>query len=578
MTRTSRLVWRLAAVVPLAILACSLGGTVAHAERRRTKAPQAVAPVARSLGQSLVGPGKADYETAKVLASDGDFAGALINFQSAYEHSNDARLLWNVAFCQKNLRHYAKVISTLQRYLADGDALLTDQDRKDAKELIATIEPFTTRLTIRVSEDMAQVSVDAEVVGTSPLATPVVVDIGERRIRVSKPGFLPFEKVTPFGGSAEATIEVTLDKELHEGRLIVSAPTTASVFLDDQPLGTGKVDQSVASGGHQLRVTAPGMHTFQSEIVIQDRETRSVDIMLEKLAEREKPKLRVVVGCGDSEPRGPERGLVAYLDGPQVVQPTHVAKRWDGELERNVVEHVEYAVAPGKHTLRLRIRGCDSLAQVVHVDATRGADLTGALEADTFYLFRGTQGTPGRFRVGLGSWLPTGTFRDNDVGRYSARVGSVKGITLTGALLTRWFGLSVEASVGAGSFRRATVYGNYDLPKSADATWSRVLFRLGPRLPFHAVSFSFGPGAGLQELNLAKIHTGVPDAVAGAWAGLDWQPLCDWGVSFMGDGYAPVSTKATGSAGSLQLGAFYQPNARCKKERATHFGLRSTPR
>ncbi len=567
----ARQVVALVALVALLALASSLAVPAAHAQHAQ--------PVAKSLAQSLSGSAKADYEAAKVLASDGDFAGALIKFQSAYEAAKDPRLLWNVAFCQKNLRHYAKVISTLQQYMADTSTALTDKDRKDAKELIQTIEPFTTRVTMHVTEDGAQISMDGELVGTSPLAAPIVVDIGERHIRVSKDGFVAFEKTAPFGGSAEVSLEVKLDKELHEGHLLVNAPAAATVFLDDQPIGLGKIDRSVPSGGHQLRVTAAGMRNFQSEIVIQDRETRSVEVVLEKEAEREKPRIRVMVGCDDSEPRGPDDGLVAYLDGPEVLQPVHVAKKWDGEFERNVVEHVEYSVAPGRHSLRLRIPGCDSLAQTVDVDATAGADLSGALESDTFVLFRGTQGSPGHWRVGLNAWFPAGGIRDLKPAQYTGQLGNVKGVTFTGAWLARWFGFTLEASVGAGSVRRDAVFGNYTVPDPTHAAWRRIVARLGPRLPFHAVSFSFGPGVGIQEFDLAKVRTGVPQAFFGGWAGLDVQPLCDWGLTLMADVYK-VSAKnvSTDPIGSLSVGAFFQPNAQCRRERATRFGLRATPK
>src|SRR5579862_6460258 len=106
----------------------------------------------KPLSQSLTGQAKADFEAAKLLANDGDFAGAVIKFQSAYDSAKDVRLLWNVAFCEKNLRHYAKVIATLKRYVDEGAATLSAGDKKDAQDLIATVESFTTRATINVSE------------------------------------------------------------------------------------------------------------------------------------------------------------------------------------------------------------------------------------------------------------------------------------------------------------------------------------------------------------------------------------------------------------------------------------------
>src|SRR5438067_2397302 len=50
-----------------------------------------------SLGDSLTGPAKTEYDLGKILYRDGDFAGALVKFQKSYELSSDPRLLWNVA-------------------------------------------------------------------------------------------------------------------------------------------------------------------------------------------------------------------------------------------------------------------------------------------------------------------------------------------------------------------------------------------------------------------------------------------------------------------------------------------------
>ena len=47
--------------------------------------------------------------------------------------------------------------------------------------------------------------------------------------------------------------------------------------------------------GDQLRVTAPGMRPYQTEVIIQDKETRSLTVWLEAVAAAERPTLRVAV-------------------------------------------------------------------------------------------------------------------------------------------------------------------------------------------------------------------------------------------------------------------------------------------
>ncbi len=531
----------------------------------------------KSLSQTLTGDARADFEAAKLLANDGDFAGALIKFQGAYDASKDPRVLWDVAFCEKNLRHYSKVIATLERYEKEGATVLSAKDKTDAADLIATLAPFTTQATFRVNEAGAQIFVDDELIGTSPLAAPVVLDIGERHLRIVKPDFRPFEKTLPVGGSASVTVDVALVREVHQGKLIVDAPAGAAIFLDDQQIGTTKVEQTIPSGGHQLRVTAPGMHPYQTEIVVQDKETRSLNVVLEPEATAAvvKPMLRVAVGCGDAEPRGPEDGLVVYLDGPEVLPPGPVKQRLNAELGKNVVEHVEYPTAPGPHTIRISGVGCRSRDLKLTVDPVKGADVTGALESSRFVLFRGPQGSPGWFRAGLGLWFAGGDITNDVPEEYSSNGVAATGVAGEVGAVGRWFGVWLNGSLAAGSMARRTFRTNYSLPSSAHVAWDRFGARLGLRIPFNVVSFGFGPSVALEEVNLDQVRTGKPEGAFGAYAELDIQPLCDWGLFA-----EPILEKPTSDWGPFyggQIGVLWGPSPECHKERETAFGLRNAP-
>jgi len=258
----------------------------ASAQPRRP-APTVPAPPAapgpKPLSQTLTGEAKASYEAAKLLFGDGDFAGAAIKFQAAYDQSSDPRLLWNIAACAKNQRHYARTIALVRRYLDTGKDLLTDADRREARSLLDAIESFTVRLTIVVKEPGADVFVDDERVGTSPLEAPVMVDIGQRKVTAKKVGFKDASQQVPVGGSASATVEMALEPEVHDGRLTVTTQADARVSIDGKVVGTGRFEGRLHSGGHTLRVEAEGMRPYQSEVVLADDENRSVDVPLEKI-------------------------------------------------------------------------------------------------------------------------------------------------------------------------------------------------------------------------------------------------------------------------------------------------------
>jgi hypothetical protein len=239
--------------------------------------PPAVPP----LGESLTGDAKAAYESGKLLYQDGDNAGALLKFQQAYEASKDARLLWNMAVCQKNLRRYSKVLELVKKYQVDAASVMSDADRTQTQELISAVSGFVSPLTVKCNEAEAAVTIDEDAVGTTPLPAPVVVDMGSRRVKVAKTGFSDFTQTLQIAGNTPISVDVVLKKELHEGKLVVIAEPKQYIYVDGKMTGEGRWEGVVSSGGHMLRITAPGKRTYQSEITVKDGDRREVRVTLE---------------------------------------------------------------------------------------------------------------------------------------------------------------------------------------------------------------------------------------------------------------------------------------------------------
>jgi hypothetical protein len=378
------------------------------------------------------------------------------------------------------------------------------------------------------------------------------------------------------GGSAQTTTNVVLERIVHEGKLIVEAPAGAAVFIDDKEVGKGKVEQTLAAGGHQLRVIASGMHPYQTEIVVQDKETRQLNVALEAEAAADKPKLRVAVGCADPEPKAPTDGLVVYTDNMEVLAPGPVKSRLSPELGRNVVEYVEYPIDSGKHNLRIVSKNCQALDQAVDIDPVAGALVSGALPSDRSVLVRGPEGAPGWGRLGVGAWFAgLQTIKQNVPEDYKQTGFSMTGFSLDAGLVDRWFAAYLNYSYATGSYHRDTFnFPNYAIPTDVSATVSKLDLRFGPRFPFHYVSIGLGILAGVEQLNLDSVRTGGIDGVFGDFLEIDIQPLCDWGIFAQG-GADILTEKDAAPFGSVQVGAFWEPNARCRVEQATQLGLKA---
>jgi PEGA domain len=265
-------------VAAVIVCACTIGEA-----RAQQPAPSPPAAAPASLSDSLKGMAKAEYEAGKILYGDGDYANARVKFLRAHELAGDPRLLWNIAACEKNLRRYAKVMIIIERYQREGGANLTDQDREEAAALIKAVRPFVSDLKVIVSEAGADVLIDDEKVGTSPLKAATLVDVGKRTIVVKKAGFKDHVKVVDVAGGTEMEVVAKLVKDVHRGRVAVEAGPNDLIAIDGKMVGRGRWEGELPSGGHSLRVTSPGMATHQSEMLVQDDKSRRIPITLNPL-------------------------------------------------------------------------------------------------------------------------------------------------------------------------------------------------------------------------------------------------------------------------------------------------------
>jgi hypothetical protein len=232
------------------------------------------------VGDLLSGEAKDDYDAGRSLFLHADYAGALVKFQRAYELSYDARLLWDMGSCELNLKHYMRVLGLVQKYLQEGGAKVSDEQRAAAEAMLRKIRPLVSEVRVGVDQPGAQVFVDDELAGTTPLAQPLLLDLGDRRLRVSKPGFKDQTVTQHIVGASEATVTLTLLPEVRQGRLAVHTDSAAAIEVDRSTVSVGPWEGTVASGTHALRITESGMRPYAADIEVHDGEVRTLDVTL----------------------------------------------------------------------------------------------------------------------------------------------------------------------------------------------------------------------------------------------------------------------------------------------------------
>lgn len=252
----------------------------------------------RPLAESLTGIAKAEHRAGVALFEEGDYAGAIARFEQAYTLSHDHRLLWNILLCQKNLRSYVALVGTLRRMEQEAAAVLTAEERKDLEDLRAAAESFVSRIEIVVDEPGATVLLDGVAVGTTPLPEPLLVDVGERTLKISKPGFKEFTRPLRVVGGGRVGLAVMLVKDAPRGQLTILAGATDLISVDGRMVGRGRWEGQVRPGPHALQIRAPRMVEHRSEVLVRDRESRRVEVALKQAARPDSPAVWLWVAGG----------------------------------------------------------------------------------------------------------------------------------------------------------------------------------------------------------------------------------------------------------------------------------------
>lgn len=175
-----------------------------------------VAAAASAPAQAQEPPSKAAVEEAKrrfqrgrELYEDNDFQAALVEIRRAYELAPTYRLLYDLGLVYSQLQDYPNALRSFQRFLQDGKGEVSAQQREEAQREIEKLKGRVATLRITTNRLKAEVSIDDTPVGTTPLAEPILVSAGRRKITATLKGHAPATKTVEVAG--QETLDVSLD-------------------------------------------------------------------------------------------------------------------------------------------------------------------------------------------------------------------------------------------------------------------------------------------------------------------------------------------------------------------------------
>jgi hypothetical protein len=194
-----------------------------------------------------------------MLYEAGDFAGALLKFQLAYDKSNDARLLWDLAVCENSLRRYARALPLVRRYLTEAAKLISPAEQQEAEELVKAISNFVGPVRIEGDQAGASVFVDEVKIGKTPLREPALVDMGDRKITLRKRGYKEATaQVRVLGPTEEQVVKLRLERDIPAATLEVVAGPGQWIAVDDGTVGRNRWEGLVSPGKHVIKVSGVG--------------------------------------------------------------------------------------------------------------------------------------------------------------------------------------------------------------------------------------------------------------------------------------------------------------------------------
>lgn len=269
---------RMAVVLPLLGLA-ALVTRPALAGDGGASPEESASTFAKPLAESLTGDAKAAFDAARLLYEDGDAAGASAKFRRAYELSQDPRLLWNMAVCEKDLRHYAKASTLIQRYLKEGEGRLAAASVTTAHETFDALRDFFSSVSLDGDVPAgAKILLDGEPVDGAPF----LADLGSRKLRLEAPGYAPFETTFEVPGNTDIRVPVTLKKDVSSSRLsVVTNGVKGTISIDGKVVGEGTWEGALSPGAHQLEVTAPKRKPYSAKLDLLAGGTRTLQVTLE---------------------------------------------------------------------------------------------------------------------------------------------------------------------------------------------------------------------------------------------------------------------------------------------------------
>ena len=188
------------------------------------------------------------FQRALDLYDEGNLDAARAELQRAYDIAPHYRLLYNLGQVAFELHDYPAALSAFERYLSEGGSKVPEPRRAQIESDIEKLKGRVARIVLRVDVSQADVFLDDVAVGATPLAAPLVVAAGRRKVAVAKEGYATITRWIEVAGGDSSELTMALD-QAPERSAAASASSLPSPAAIERQFGlSAPADAPGASG------------------------------------------------------------------------------------------------------------------------------------------------------------------------------------------------------------------------------------------------------------------------------------------------------------------------------------------
>jgi hypothetical protein len=224
------------------------------------------------------------FKAGTKLYRDGNYGGALAEFEEAYRLKPGVGSLQNVALSQKGLFRYAEAAATLEQLLKEHGSELSDGERLAVGDALSELKGLIVSVKLRVVPEGARVLLDGRSLSPAEWAVPLVLNVGEHTLSVDAPGYNPERRLLRVaGGQRELPVDVAL--RCVAGFVdITSNDPTANIAIDGLPKARRAYQGPVEPDtDHLLQVYREGVEPFEQTFQVGVCKTLAIQAQLEGL-------------------------------------------------------------------------------------------------------------------------------------------------------------------------------------------------------------------------------------------------------------------------------------------------------